>query len=84
MWLEALKIAIITKDIDKIETLLLDLPELSKADDIDAALCLLKEATTLVTSLRDETQISMIQMKKNINYLNATNHKQIGKFDIKS
>ena len=68
----------------KLESLMDNLPSLEKKEDIDSALCLLQEATNIFTTLRDETQASMIQMKKNIDFLNATTANQTAKFDITS
>jgi len=84
MWLNKLKIAIIEKDLNSLNSLMDELPQLERREDIDSALCLLKEATSLVESLKDETQISMVQMKKNINFLKSTQAPSTGKFDITS
>mgnify|MGYP000138324411 CR=1 FL=1 len=83
MWLKELKIAIVEKNTDKLNSLMENLPELTTKEDIDSAICLLKEATDLVTSFRDETEASMIQMKKNIKFLKATESKRPSKLDIK-
>ena len=84
MWLKELKIAIIEKDTDRLNALMDSLPELSDADDINTALFLLKEATAIVTELRDETQSVMIQMKKNIDFLQSTSSPRTSKFDVNS
>ncbi|MDQ7045246.1 MAG: hypothetical protein Q9M32_04955, partial [Sulfurimonas sp.] len=65
MWLKQLTIAIVEKDTDKLSKLMEEVPELTKKEDLDSAICLLAEATQLTTSLRDDTQKSMIQMQKN-------------------
>ena len=82
MWLNQLKIAIIEKNIEQIEELMQNVPQLSRAKDIDAAICLIDEAKNLVTQLRDETQASMIQMKKNIDFLKVTQENKTSSFDI--
>ena len=84
MWIKQLKIAIIEKNTDKLNELMENLPQLEKSEDIEQAVYLLKEATSLVQGLKDETQASMIQMKKNRNFLNATQAPRANKFDIKS
>ena len=84
MWLKQLNIAIVEKDTAKISALMEDLPELTKKEDIDSALCLLEEATNLVINLKNETQSSMIQMKKNIKFLKATESQKPSNIDIKS
>jgi len=84
MWLNNLKLAIIEKDVDTLNFLMDDLPRLEKEEDIESAIFLLKEATLVVQALQDDTQTSMIQMKKNINFLKATQAPFIAKLDVTS
>jgi len=84
MWLKEFKIALIEKDIDRLTKLMESLPELTEATEIDEALHLLKAATILVESLRDDTKSSMIQMKKNMDFLKSTQAPIMGKLDITS
>ena len=84
MWLKQLTIAIVEKNVDKINNLMDNLPQLSEKSELDQAITLLKEAETLVQSLKNETETSMIQMKKNIIFLEATQEKRLPRFDIKS
>ncbi len=82
MWLNQLKIAIVSRDMEKMNTLMDDLPQLESKAEIDSALTLLQEATKLVKSLQDNTKASMIQMKKNINFLDSTQSSRTSQFDI--
>ena len=84
MWLNQLKIAIVEKNINQINELLQDLPKLTKKEDLDSAVCLLAEAKSLLKTLQNETQKSMIQMKKNIKFLQVTESKTPSRLDIKS
>ena len=84
MWLKKLKIAIIEKNIDALDTLMDEIPQLSDADEIEQAIYLLKEATALVSVLKDETFSSMKQIKKNIEFLKATQAPQRHNLDIQS
>jgi len=84
MWLNQLKIAIIEKNIEQIEELMQVVPQLSKAEDIDSAICLIDEAKSLVIQLRDSTQASMIQMKKNIDFLKVTQTRTNSSLDVTS
>jgi len=59
-------------------------PSLSDAREIDEALHLLQAATTLVEALKSETQASMVQMKKNIDFMNSTQAPSSNTLDIKS
>ena len=84
MWLNKLKVAVVQRDTELLETLLDDLPQLEDEKDIEEALYLLAEATKIVQELKDETAASMVQMKKNIDFLNSTTANKTAKFDITS
>ena len=84
MWLTNLKIAIIEKNTDALSDLLDDIPELSKADDIEQAIYLLREAVELLHTLQDETELSMGKIKKNLAFLRSTEVQSSKKLDIKS
>jgi len=84
MWLKEFKIALIETNIDKLMTLMESVPELENSQEIDEAIHLIKAATTLVESLRDETKSSMIQMKKNIDFMKSTQAPLTGSLDITS
>jgi len=84
MWLNQLKVAIVEKDTALLELLLQDIPKLEKKEEIESAIVLLGEATRLVQSLKDETQASMSQIRKNINFLKSGVADVPAKFDITS
>ena len=84
MWLNNLKIAIVEKNTDKINKLLDDLPQLEKADEIEEAIYLLREASELIHTLQDETSHSMRQIKKNLQFLRSTEIPTSKRLDIKS
>ena len=84
MWLNELKIAIVQEDTTKIENLVDNLPTLTTAREIDEAQHLITAATSLLQKLRDNTQASMIQMQKNINFLKSTQAPTTSKLDINS
>ena len=84
MWLKELQSAIIKKDENALENLL-NSP--FKSDDIDEmkrAQFLLLEAIKVIEELKNETKITMIQLKKNIDFLNSTQLSADNKFDIRS
>lgn len=64
MWLNKLQIAIVEKDADKLDELLDQMPEFKDKDEMIKAACLLKEALSLLYSLKDKTSESMKQIKK--------------------
>jgi hypothetical protein len=84
MWLKELKIAVIEKDTDKFQLLLDDIPELSDPKEIEEALYLIKAVKEILYTLKNETQNNMIQIKKNIQFLNSARADKTAKFDITS
>jgi len=84
MWLKSLKIAILEKNTEKMAQLMDALPQFEKQEDIASALVLISEAKKLVVALRDDTALSMAQMKKNIDFLESTQRPHTAKLDISS
>jgi hypothetical protein len=84
MWLKELKIAVIEKNTDKFQSLLEDIPTLTDAREIEEALYLIEAAKEILESLKDKTKTSMIQIKKNIDFLNSATADSKSKFDITS
>jgi len=82
MWLIKLKIAIVEKNTDSINALTEDIPKLSKQEDVQQAIYLLKQATELVTTLKDKTSTTMTQIKANLKFLSATQAPPRNKLDI--
>jgi len=83
MWLNQLKVAVVTKDVEQVSTLLQDIPELT-TKELDEASHLLREAALIAKELRDETAQTMKKIKKNIDFLHATESNKTQKFDITS
>ncbi len=84
MWADALEIAIIEQDIDTISNLLDNMVEIQDVQEAKRAFYLLEEVSILVGNLKDETAASMKKMKKNINFLKATQSSLENKLDITS
>ena len=84
MWLNSLKIAIIEKNSEALERLLDEMPSFTNLEDMKSAQALLKEANKFMLELKSATSASMIQMKKNIDFLGATTTPPSNKLDIKS
>lgn len=84
MWLTKLKIAIIEKNTDALSKLMDDIPQLEREKDIDEAIYLLREATELVHTLKDEASASMKQIKKHIDFLRSTDIWTSKRLDIRS
>jgi len=84
MWLKELKIAIIEKNTGKISSLLEDIPKGLSQDELLQAQYLLKGANELIHELQKNTQSSMLQMKKNIDFLKSTQAPHTPKLNINS
>ena len=84
MWLNELKIAVVQRDAEAVEKLLDNLPKLEDPQEIDQAIHLLAEANKFITTLRDETQTSMQQIQKNIDFLRSGVADKTARFDITS
>ena len=84
MWHNELKIALIEKNVEKLSSLMDNLPQLEKQEDINSALYLIEEAKKFIQGLKDSTEASMIQMQKNIKFLNSATANKTSKFDITS
>ena len=84
MWLTDLKIAIVEKDIDKLSKLIDEIPQLETEQEMQEALYLAKEVSSLAQDLKDETSISMKQIKKNLNFLKSTEAKATSTLNIRS
>jgi len=85
MWLSKFKIAVIEKNTDNIDKLLDTMPEFNDTKDVESAMYLMKEAATLVYTLKDETAITMKQLQKHMDFLDSTQAPTTqSKLDIKS
>lgn len=84
MWLNKLKIAIVEKNTDALDKLMGELPQLKDKKEIEEVLYLLKEATSLMNTLKDETSSSMKQVKKNLDFLRSTDIYTAKRLDIRS
>ncbi|MDQ1263966.1 MAG: hypothetical protein QG559_967 [Campylobacterota bacterium] len=84
MWLTKLKIAIIEKNPDGLNKLLSDIPHLESQKEIEEAVYLLREATLMMHTLKDQTQESMKQIKKNLDFLRSMDIPTSKKFDTRS
>lgn len=72
MWLKSLKIAIVEQNTQLLDKLLEDIPHFSSKEELDQAICLLEEATNMMHTLREETRQTMLQLKKNLDFLRTT------------
>ena len=81
MWLKKFKIALIEKNTQEIEKLLDAPPQFENMEDVETAMYLLAEASKLLHKLKDETALTMKQLKKNIDFLKSTEAPKNIKFD---
>ena len=83
MWIKRLQIAIIEKNAEAIDTLMGETPEFENTRDIETAMYLLREALELIYTLKDETAVTIKQLKKNINFLASTQTQTHNKLDVR-
>jgi len=83
MWLTKLKIAVVEKDTKVLNQLLDNIPKLESKEEAERALHLLKEASIIVHTLKDETALNMSKIKKNLQFLDSTKSKSRSKLDVK-
>ena len=82
MWLTKLKIAIAQQDTKSLDELMSNIPLLKDKKEMQSAVYLLKEAIALVENLKGETQASMQQIKRSLDFLNSTKENKTSGFDI--
>lgn len=83
MWLKSLKIAIVEQNIELLDKLLSQIPHFNTKEELEQAICLLEEATNMMHLLREETRQTMIQLKKNLDFLRTTDIPTSKSLDIK-
>ena len=84
MWITKLKIALAQKNVNQIEGLVDAIPKFDDVKDVKEAMYLLREASELLFTLQDETENSMKQIKRNLNFLKSTEPQKTTKLDLKS
>jgi hypothetical protein len=84
MWLNRLKIALIEKNTDAIDTLLDETPDLKDVEEMKEASYILREVAVLLHELQDETAKNMKQLKKHIDFMGSTQAPAKYNLDIKS
>lgn len=72
MWLTNFKIAIVQKNADEIGRLVKEMPKFETLEENEEALYLIKEAALYIDSLRNEAKSSMVQLKKNLEFVKST------------
>ena len=81
-WLDEFKVAIVSKDSQKISALIETMPNFEKIEEMQEALFLVKEAYTWMSELRDEVLSQRRQIKKNIDFLESTVSRGSNGFDV--
>ena len=84
MWLNEFKIALIEEDTQKLAKLAEEDLHFETIQEIEEAMYLIKQADELFQRLKDETAATMKQLKKNINFLRATESPVQNRLDITS
>jgi hypothetical protein len=82
MWLNEFKVALVTKDIAKLQNLMDTIPKFDSVEEMQEALFLINDARKIVTALKQQTILDMKKIKQNINFLEATHIQSTPKIDI--
>ncbi|MDY0234045.1 MAG: hypothetical protein WCY85_03515 [Sulfurimonas sp.] len=83
MWINKLQIAIIERDAEAIDALMQETPKFENQKEIESAMCLLREAMELIYTLKDETALTLKQLKKNIDFLKSTQTQTQNRLDVR-
>jgi len=84
MWINEFKIALIEQDTQKLEKLAgIDL-QFDTVEEMQEAMCFIKQAEEFLRELKNDTALSMQQLKKNIDFLKATQAPTVNRLDITS
>ena len=84
MWFDQFKLAIITEKSEEIVKLLNEMPKFNSLEEMKKASYLLAEAHKMMSELKEKTAKSINQLKKNIDFMDATYTDKNYKIDIKS
>jgi len=84
VWLNRLKSAVVLEDVHQVSKLLEELPETFTVQEAKEASFLLNQASQIAQKLKDKTSKSMVQIKKNINFLDSARADRKARFDITS
>ena len=83
-WLNRLKVAVVTKDVPLLDELLSSLPDELEDEERVQALYLLKEGAKMISALQENTLTTMVQIKKNLDFLNSSDGTKVrNTLDIK-
>ena len=82
MWINDFKLAIISKDTNKIDFLVTQMPQFESLSEMQEAFYLLNHAKELLEGLKDETAKSMKKIKDTIRYIESTSTKNTVNLDI--
>ncbi len=82
MWLNKFKVALVEQNTEEIGRLLDNIPEFSSSSELKEAKDLISSSNELFRTLQKEIQHTMIQVKKNIDFLKATQAPLVSKLDI--
>jgi hypothetical protein len=83
-WLNKLKVAVVTKDVPLLDELLSSLPDELEDEERVQVLYLLKEGAKMISALQENTLTTMVQIKKNLDFLNSSDGTKVrNTLDIK-
>lgn len=72
MWLTKLKAALVLEDIERLSTLLDEMPQFDSIEQMEEASYLLIQTKTLMENNKSQTAQILQQLKNNLNFLKST------------
>lgn len=84
MWLRELEIALVERDTEAIDALLNESLSFDTLEEMQKAQYLLLEASKLLHELKDKSEATMKQLKKNIDFMKVSEVKSPNRLDIRS
>jgi len=83
-WLAMFKIALVETNTEMLAMLIEEIPVFQSAKEAESARILSQQAIARLQTLREQTRDSMQQIRKNLQFLHATEHSHSGSLDITS
>lgn len=82
MWLNEFKIALVEKNIKKIDSLIIAMPQFKTISEMEEAFYLFKNAEKLLKTAQNETRITMKKLKNSIAFIKVSDVKKVSNIDI--
>ncbi len=83
MWLSKLKIALVLEEIERISSLLDEMPQFDTIEQMEEAAFLLQQSKTLLEQKKIQTAQTLQQLKNSLDFLKSTETQQAHSLNLK-